>query len=121
MALAGLTSTASRATPGTSSRKNASRFAPSSALTKLAPVRLPPGRARLATSPSLDRVFADNEDDWDRLGCRLGRERAARGRRESRLPSADQFDRQRWQPVELTLGPAVFNRHVLALDITGFF
>ena len=30
---------------------------------------------------------------------------------------ANQFGRQRRQPIELTLGPAVFNRHVLALDV----
>ena len=52
-ALAGLTSTATRAAPGTSSRRSSSRFAANSPLKKLIPVRLPPGRARLATRPSL--------------------------------------------------------------------
>ena len=52
-ALAGLTSTATRAAPGTSSRRSSSRFAVNSPLKKLIPVRLPPGRARLATRPSL--------------------------------------------------------------------
>ena len=33
--------------------------------------------------------------------------------------SANQFGRQRRQPIELILGPAVFDRHVLALDIAG--
>ena len=33
-----------------------------------------PGETRDKTKP--DRVFADDEDDWDRRGCRLGRERA---------------------------------------------
>ena len=32
---------------------------------------------------------------------------------------ANQFGRQRRQPIELILGPAVFDRHVLALDIAG--
>ena len=52
-ALAGLTSTATRVAAGTSSRRSSSRFAVNSPLKKLIPVRLPPGRARLATRPSL--------------------------------------------------------------------
>ena len=32
---------------------------------------------------------------------------------------ANQFGRQRRQPIELIFGPAVFDRHVLALDIAG--
>jgi hypothetical protein len=46
-----LTSTAKRATRGTSSCKSPSRLAPSSPLMELAPVILPPGRLRLATRP----------------------------------------------------------------------
>ena len=38
---------------GTSVRSSSSRFAASSAAKKLIPVALPPGRARLVTSPSL--------------------------------------------------------------------
>ena len=38
---------------GASSRRSSSRFAPSVALTKVTPVMLPPGRARLATRPAL--------------------------------------------------------------------
>ena len=51
--LVGLTSTATRVTPGNSSRRSSSRFAANSPLKKLIPVTLPPGRARLATRPSL--------------------------------------------------------------------
>src|SRR3954469_15651009 len=47
--LSGLTSTAKRATPGSSSCNSASRFAPSSTPMSLIPVALPPGRLRLAT------------------------------------------------------------------------
>ncbi len=49
----GLTSTATRLAAGTSSRKISSRLAVISPLNRLSPVRLPPGRARLATRPSL--------------------------------------------------------------------
>src|SRR5262245_54231427 len=51
--LAGLTSTATRFAVGTNARRSSSRFAVNSALKKLMPVTFPPGRARLATSPSL--------------------------------------------------------------------
>ena len=53
VALAGLTSTATRVAAGTSSRRSSSRFAVNSVTKKLIPVKLPPGRARLATRPSL--------------------------------------------------------------------
>jgi hypothetical protein len=53
VALAGLTSTATRVAAGTRSRSISSRFATNSPLRKLIPVALPPGRARLATRPSL--------------------------------------------------------------------
>ena len=52
-AWAGLTSTAMRAAPGTNSRNSPSRLAARSAAKKLTPVRLPPGRAKLETKPSL--------------------------------------------------------------------
>ena len=53
LGLAGLTSTATRAALGTSSRRSSSRFACNSPPRKLIPVRLPPGWARLVTRPSL--------------------------------------------------------------------
>ena len=34
-------------------------------------------------------------------------------------PSANQFGRQRGKSIKLILGPAVFDRHVLAFDIAG--
>src|SRR5262245_25859937 len=48
--LAGSTSTATRAIPGASSRRSSSRFATTSPVRRLIPVRLPPGPARLATA-----------------------------------------------------------------------
>ena len=119
--LAGLTSTATRAAAGTSERRSSSRFAPNSVVKKLIPVRLPPGRARLTTRPSRDRIFADNEDDGDRRCCRLGRERRSvtSGRSDHSDPPTNQIGRQHRQSIDLTLRPAVFNRHVLTLDIAG--
>src|SRR6476660_9831150 len=52
-ALAGLTSAATRVAAGTNSRSSPNCFAANSRLRKLIPVRLLPGRARLATRPSL--------------------------------------------------------------------
>ena len=79
-----------------------------------------PGEAGDKTEP--DRVFAGDEDDGDRRGCRLGRQRdgstADRGDHGD-LP-ANQIGRQRRQPIDLILGPAVFDRHVLALDKARF-
>src|SRR5262249_43475255 len=51
--LAGLTSTAIREALGSLSRSSSRRFAVNSVLRRLMPVRLPPGRARLATRPCL--------------------------------------------------------------------
>src|SRR5262249_12006376 len=47
------TSTATRVAVGTISRRSSSRFATNSPVRKLTPVRLPPGRDRLATKPRL--------------------------------------------------------------------
>src|SRR5262249_44046651 len=52
-AFAGLRSTATRTALGTKSCRSRSRFAANSTASQLMPVRLPPGRARLATRPSL--------------------------------------------------------------------
>jgi hypothetical protein len=79
-----------------------------------------PGEARDQTKP--DWVFGDHEDDGDRrrrLGRGLRCGTAACG--DHGDPPANDLRRQRGQPIELVLGPAVFNCHVLALDITGFF
>ena len=80
-----------------------------------------PGEAGDKTKP--DRVFGDGEDDGDRRGCRLGRQRHSRASERgdhSDLP-ANQIGRQLRQSIELILGPAVHDRHVLALDIAGLF
>src|SRR5262249_5632660 len=61
------------------------------------------------------------EDDRDRRRCRLGCEcrSGTSGRNDYRYLPANQFGRQLRQPLELTLSPAIFDRHVLALDIAG--
>jgi hypothetical protein len=46
---------------------------------------------------------------------------AAVPRGDHRGLSANQVGRQRGQPIDLIFDPAVFDRHVLALDMAGLF
>jgi hypothetical protein len=77
------------------SRRSSSRFAANSTLKKLTPVRLLPGRARLATRPSL--TGSSETDDGNRRGCHLGRQRrrVTSGRSDHGDWTAHQFDRHR--------------------------
>jgi hypothetical protein len=62
-----------RPRPGTTSRKNFSFLPPVSDIWFARPVTLPPGRARLATSPVPDwvrRLHENDRDDRCRLFCR---------------------------------------------------
>ncbi len=119
--LAGLTSTATRVAAGTSSRRSSSRFAANSPSKKLIPVRLPPGRARLATRPSLTGSSADTKTMGIVVVAALAAnaDSGTSGRGDHGDLSANQFGRQLRQPIDLIVGPAVFDRHVLALDIAG--
>src|SRR5262245_8766891 len=76
------------------------------------------GKAGHKTEP--DWVFAGEEHDGNRSGCRLGSDRRSIvGRGDYGDLSADQFGRQLRQSIELILGPAVFDRHVPALDVAA--
>jgi hypothetical protein len=78
-----------------------------------------PREAGNKTKP--DRIIGDDENNRDRRGRILGRERGGTGRCDDHSdPSADQVGRQRRQSIELILGPAVFDRDVLAFDIARF-
>ena len=93
---------------------------PPTPVKKLMPVRLPPGRARLATRPSLTGSSATAKTMGIVVVAALAAsaERASGRGDHGDLP-ANQFGRQRRQPIDLTLRPAVFDRDVLALDIAG--
>ncbi len=79
-----------------------------------------PGEA--GDQPVRDRVAAADENDRDRRGCVF--------RRACGNGAADCYDRvdlttdeiagQLGQPIVTTLRPAVFDRDILSLDITGF-
>ena len=107
---------------GTTSRKISSRFATSGFVSRLTPVELPPGWLRLATSPSLTgsppvlktigivvvAALAASADVLPPVETRTAIPRLTR--------SAASVGSRSY----LTLCPAEFNRHVLALDKSGF-
>jgi hypothetical protein len=67
-------------------------------------------------------VRSDNEDDWNRRGCRPCRpchEQAAGGRYYGHLP-LHQFNCQRRYSITSTLGPAIVDADVAVLDIADF-
>jgi hypothetical protein len=86
------------------------------------PVRFPPGARQTDNETKLDRVFGDREHDWNRHCCTFGRQRRSKacGRGNDRDLPAHQIGRQLRQAIDL-LGPAVVDRHVLALDIARLF
>jgi hypothetical protein len=66
-----------------------------------------------------DRIVANIEDDRDGLGCCFGRQRRmnAPGRGYRGNLAANQFTCQCAKSIKLILGPAVFYRDVIALDM----
>ena len=84
------------------------------------PVRLPPGRARLATRPSLTgSSLTANTMGMVVVAALAANAAEGPAASDDYDLSANQFGRQRRQPIVLTLRPAVFDRNVLALDIAG--
>jgi hypothetical protein len=67
----------------------------------------------------LDRIFGDREYDRDGRRCRLARKRGrvAAGRDDDGHLAGDQLGRHLRQPMVLPFGPAVRDRHVLALGV----
>src|SRR5215471_15926647 len=108
-------------TVGSSSRNSSSRFGAISTPKLVTPVTLPPGRLRLATSPTATGSVATLNTIGDRCGRRLGREcgRRRTGRDHGHL-TTNQVGRQCRQPVILILGEAIFKRDVLTLDEACF-
>src|SRR5450631_3141327 len=71
---------------------------------------------------NFDWVGAHQENDWDCLrGSFRGKHRWGPARRcDHRNRTANQFGGKRRQPIIMAFRPAVFNRHITALNITGF-
>src|SRR5262249_19241801 len=75
-----------------------------------------PREARDQAQP--DRVLGDDKDDGNCRGGGLGGKRGGRAHGGDRdRPVTNQLVCQLRQSIELILGPAVFDRHVLALDV----
>ena len=105
---------------GTSSCSNSSRFGATSTFNVVTPVTLPPGRFRLATRPICTGSLAVVKT----MGIVVVAAFAARcpgriGDDHGHL-TTNQLSRHRRHSVVLPLRPAIFDRHVLALDIAGF-
>ena len=106
---------------GTSSCSSSSRFGASSTFNLVTPVTLPPGRFRLATSPSCDRVAAGRENDRNRRGRRLGRERRRSADRGDHGHLTAEPDRPPSPAVDrIDPPPSDIRSSRSALDVTGF-
>ena len=107
-----------RVAAGANSRRSSSRFAPQLDREKICPGQIAtrPGQAGDKTEP--DRVVADDEDDGDRRGCRLGRRRRsnAGGSDHGNLPT-HQLACQLGESIELIVGRSMLDRQVLAFDV----
>src|SRR5262245_5720134 len=106
LTLTGLTKTATRAARGKSSCNSSNCFATNSALKKLMPVRLPPGRGRLVTRPSR----TGSSGTMKRIGivvvAALAAGAAVVARGDYGDLSANKFGRQFRQSIVLVLGEA---------------
>jgi hypothetical protein len=87
---------------------------------KIDACQVAPRSGEAGDETNFDRVIADAEDDGDRGGCRLGSQRRRRAACDDHGdPPANQFGRQLGQSTDLIIGPPVFDRDVLTLDIAG--
>src|SRR5215467_9841734 len=118
----GLTSTPRCVDVGNSSCKSPSRLA-----TQLVAHGVDTGDVAARSAEALDkaklnRVQAEAEDDRNRRGCGFGRERRGRAARcgDDSHPAADEIGHQFRNSGKVVLCPAVFNCHVLTLDVSGF-
>src|SRR5262249_19418896 len=114
-ALAGLINTAMRTALGTNSCKRPSRLAAISTLKILMPVALPPGRARLATRPSL----TGSSPTPKTIGIVAVAALAASEAGLHGNPAADEVSHERRQTIIYALQPVVFDRRGLPFDGAG--
>src|SRR5262245_49950393 len=120
--LFGLSSTAKRAALGSNSCKIPSRLVPSSAFMELIPVKLPPGRLRLANETDFDRVRPDTKDDRncrrDSFRCECGW--CARRGGDHGHSTLHQIAHQFRQPSIIIVCETEFDRHIAAFDEACF-
>ena len=108
---------------GITSCSSSSRFGPISTFKAVMPVTLPPGWFRLGDKPNLDRVAPYREDNRNGCSSRFSRHcrRSSAGGRNHVHLTVNQFGRQSRQSIVMTFRPAIFDRHILALDISCLF
>src|SRR5262249_9068837 len=121
--LVGLMSSAMMVAIGTRSCSSASRFGPTSTPKLDTPVRLPPGRLRLATSPAWTASAATLKTigivEVAALASRTAGPFAKITATPGRAKAAAQVGRHNRQSFIVSLGPAVFDKHVTTFDVPG--
>ena len=112
---------ATRETLGRVSFSSSIHFPGNSSSSAARPVTFPPGRARLATKPTLTGSPEDRHDDGD---CCGGLPRPSRpavaGCDDDVHLEADQVCREIGEPFVSSLRPAVLDDEITALDVTEF-
>src|SRR5580658_7156681 len=109
MGLVGLRSRAIMVAAGISSFSSSSRFGPVSTLKKLTPVRLPPGRLKLATRPGRTGSLPVKKTMGIVVVAAFAANLGARHGNHGHL-EANQIGRQGWQSIVVALRPAIFDR-----------
>src|SRR6516164_9629997 len=105
---------------GTSSCSSSRRFGCRGAFPKLTPVILPPGRLRLVTAPlAMGSPPATNTIGIVEVAALSRAQGALLTNNHGHMP-AYQVRHQFGESIELILCPAEFDRHVVAVDETGF-
>jgi len=81
-----------------------------------------PGSIEAVAETKLYRIGADAEDDGNRAGRSLGRERRCRAARcgDDSHSALDKLGHQCRHTIELILSPTIFDYDVAAIDETGF-
>src|SRR5262249_46933882 len=106
---------------GTNSCSNCSRFGASCWFVWVTPVTLPPGRLRLGTRPSCTGSPPNSKTIGTvvvaALAARAGGVLVAANHSHLMM---HQISHHRRQLINSALRPAVFDRHVTAIDVTGF-
>src|SRR5215213_6410435 len=108
---------------GISSCSSCTRFGPNSSEKTVTPVRLPPGRFKLLTSPaSTGSVSVKNTIGMVVVAALAGGECCRRTARRSdhRHLTTDQIGYQCGDSIVLPFGPAIFGLHIASLDISYF-
>ena len=113
----GFQSTATRESLGTISLSSSSRFPASSGTIWDNPVTLPPGRARLSTSPARNRVTRSHHNDRDSPGSFFGSQSiGSSGSDDDVNLETDEIGREVREAIVSTLRIAVLDADVLSLD-----